>query len=331
LTARGAHVTEIICTTEPDLPSLEAARAQGQAADVGAVVSVGGGSVLDLGKALAALVPSSDAILDHLEGVGAGKPLTRPPLPFVALPTTAGTGSEVTKNAVIAVPEAGRKVSLRDDRMLADLAIIDPALMDDAPRAVTLASGLDALVQVIEPYLCNKSNPLTDALCVTAIPAGLQALHRLAVAEDQNARDQMAYVSLCGGLALANAGLGAVHGLAGLVGGRLGAPHGLICGRLLAPVLAENAAAMAAQGAGTARFDRVASWIGETFDLDPDTAFEALPEVLDQWDLPRLGTWLTPQSDLDGIAQEALSSSSMRANPCALTTDRLIRIMRSAA
>jgi alcohol dehydrogenase class IV len=145
--------------------------------------------------------------------------LTVPPLPMVALPTTAGTGAEVTRNAVIGVPEARRKVSLRDPAMLPRLALVDPALTDGCPWGVTLASGLDALTQVIEPYLCTRANPMTDALCRAAIPLALPALMRLDEAEDPAARDAMAYVSLSGGLALANAGLGAVHGLAGVIGG----------------------------------------------------------------------------------------------------------------
>ncbi len=330
LAAVGAGVTTVVCRAEPDLPALVVALDAGRSAGIEVVVSVGGGAVIDMGKAVAALLPGNAPVLDHLEGVGAGKPLTAPPLPFVALPTTAGTGAEVTKNAVISVPEAGRKVSLRDDRMLPDVAIVDPALTDHAPRQVTLASGLDAVTQCIEPWLSTRANPMTDALCEAAIPAGLRALARLEQGEDKDARDAMAWCSLAGGLALANAGLGAVHGLAGVLGGRLGAPHGLICGRLLGPVLAANAAQMAAVPEAQMRFDRVRIWLGAAFQTDAADVFSGLGHILDTWQMPRLDGWVTSDTDLDAIAAEAAGASSMKANPCTLSPDELVRAMRQA-
>ena len=179
LAGLGVIVQRFTCATEPDLPMIAAGLAFARAAQVQAVVALGGGAVIDAGKALAALIPATRPIMDHLEVVGLGLPLDQPPLPFVALPTTAGTGAEVTKNAVIGVPEARRKVSLRDSRMVPILAIVDPSLTDHCPRAVTLASGLDAITQVIEPYVCSRANPLTDALCADAIPRGLAALIQL--------------------------------------------------------------------------------------------------------------------------------------------------------
>ncbi|MFT7593420.1 MAG: alcohol dehydrogenase class IV, partial [Paracoccaceae bacterium] len=210
LRAQGCRVTALACAQEPTLPVLEQALHTLRAQPPDVVISLGGGSVIDLGKALAALIPSDCTPLDHLEGVGQGLPLTRAPLPFVALPTTAGTGAEVTKNAVIGLPEHHRKVSLRDARMVPDVAIIDPALMQSAPKSVLLAAGLDAITQVIEPYVCAKATPMTDALCRAAIPTGLTALKQLMTATppDPDAMDAMAWTSLCGGLALANAGLG---------------------------------------------------------------------------------------------------------------------------
>ncbi|WP_404818248.1 iron-containing alcohol dehydrogenase [Roseobacter sinensis] len=328
--ASGAEVTTVVCTGEPTVEMVEAAVTQGRAAGVEVVVAVGGGSAIDLGKAVAALLPGKSGTMAHLESVGAGRPLTAQPLPFVAVPTTAGTGAEVTKNAVIAVPEARRKVSLRDDRMLPDIAIIDPALTDGAPRAQTLASGLDALTQVIEPYLSHRANPLTDALCQAAIRRGTRALVRLAEAEEAAARDEMAFTSLAGGLALANAGLGAVHGLAGVLGGRLGAPHGLICGRLLGPVLVANARQMRAEREDLGRFGEVASWLGEALGQDAGEVFEALPDVLDRWEVPRLGPWFTAETDMDAIAAEAADASSMKANPCVLPPEALVDVLRQA-
>jgi alcohol dehydrogenase class IV len=330
LEERGCVVTQISCRKEPDVPGLSEALAKARAAGVEVVIAVGGGAVIDMGKALAALLPSTSDIMDHLEGVGKALPLTQAPLPFVAVPTTSGTGAEVTKNAVIAVPDAGRKVSLRDDRMLPDLAIVDPVLTDNAPRGVTLASGLDAVTQVIEPYLSTRANALTDSLCITAIPIGLQALARLEQGEDADARDAMAFVSLCGGLALANAGLGAVHGLAGVIGGRLGAPHGLICGRLLGPVLAANRQALREAAQDIARFDQVSAWMGDALALDSVQIGDRLTARLDDWGVARLGQWVRADTNLEEIARESALASSMRANPCTLSVARLVEIIRSA-
>ena len=196
------------CVANPICRLIEAALTEARAQAARAVIALGGGAVIDAGKALAALVPATRPVLDHLEVVGQGLPLDASPLPFAALPTTAGTGSEVTRNAVIAVPDARRKVSLRDARMVTRIAVVDPGLTDGCPRGVTLASGLDAITQVIEPYISTRANPLTDALTLPRVALALRALDRLMQAEDAAARDEMALTSLCGGLALANAGLG---------------------------------------------------------------------------------------------------------------------------
>lgn len=326
----GVTVHEVSCTQEPSLPMISQALDGLRPHGVDAVVAIGGGAVIDMGKALAALLPASGDPLTYLESVGQGQPLDTAPVPFVAIPTTSGTGAELTKNAVILVPEAGRKVSLRDDRMLPDLALVDPELTDGCPRSVTLASGLDAITQVIEPYLCNKSSPLTDALCRDAIPKGLAAIFKLAQGEDADARDAMSYTSMIGGMALANAGLGAVHGLAGVLGGRVLAPHGLVCGRLLGPVLMANHAKMTADGQTTARFDEVASWMEAAWELPRGQVFENLSGLLDDWGVPRLGEWVTAQTPLEPIAEEASGSSSMKANPCILSHKTLIGIMKQA-
>ncbi|WP_234853507.1 iron-containing alcohol dehydrogenase [Paracoccus everestensis] len=330
LTAQGCKITGFAVPREPDVPLIQEGIRAAQGADV--VVALGGGAVIDAGKAIAALVPATRPMLDHLEVVGHGLPLDNPPLPFVAIPTIAGTGAEVTRNAVIGVPEQRRKVSLRDARMLPRLAIVDPALTDGCPRAVTLASGLDAITQVIEPFVCTRANPLTDALCRDAIPRGLAAIRRLMEDEDPAARDEMAWVSLCGGLALANAGLGAVHGLAGPLGGLTGAPHGAICGALLPHVLMANRRAATDPGA-IERLDQVARWIGAGF----DTPFASMPEAtraLADWShragLPALTALGIGPEAQTAAAEAAATSSSMKANPVALTENELRRIMEEA-
>lgn len=328
LEAEGVTVATLACPSEPDVALIEAGTAAARQAGVQAVVSLGGGAVIDAGKAIAALVPATRPLMDHLEVVGRGLPLDVPPLPFVALPTTAGTGAEVTKNAVIGVPEARRKVSLRDNRMLPRLAIVDPALSDGCPRAVTLASGLDAITQVIEPYVSRRANWLTDALCRDAIPRGLAALIRLMAAEDRAARDEMAWVSLCGGLALANAGLGAVHGLAGPIGGVVPAPHGAVCGVLLPHVLRANL--VRAGGQAAARLVEVAGWIGAALDVGCDEAPEALARWSAAQGLPGLVALGLPVELHDEVAAAAGGSSSMKGNPVPLDAGALAAILHAA-
>jgi alcohol dehydrogenase class IV len=176
LEKQGGNVTLIACPREPDVSELEAAVALLRPLSPQVIVALGGGSAIDMGKALAALLPGTGGPLDHLEVVGQGLPLLADPLPFIAIPTTAGTGAEATRNAVLTVPDHALKVSLRDPRMIPDVAIVDSTLMEGAPSGVVLAAGLDAVTQVIEPYLCNRANPLTDAICRDAIPRGLRAL-----------------------------------------------------------------------------------------------------------------------------------------------------------
>lgn len=330
LTAQGASVVRFAVAAEPDITVIETGVQTARALGATAVIALGGGAVIDAGKAIAALVPATRPLLDHLEVVGRGLPLDVPPLPFAALPTTAGTGAEVTRNAVIGVPAEGRKVSLRDLRMLPRLAVVDPALTDGCSRSVTLASGLDALTQVIEPYVSSRANPLTDALCLAAIPRGLAALRRLMQGEDAQARDEMAWVSLSGGLALANAGLGAVHGLAGPLGGLTGAAHGAICGALLPPVLKANRRAVV----DPARLDTVGAMIAQAFGL-PSTALEPAADALARWareaGLPGLSAQGVTAAAMGQAAEMAAGSSSMKANPVALPAGVLFAAMQEAA
>jgi len=234
----------------------------------------------------------------------------------------------VTKNAVIGLPDHGRKVSLRDDRMIARVAIIDPALTDHCPRAVTLASGLDAVTQVIEPWLSVKATPYTDAIAGAAIRPGLEALKQLMKAEDAKARDQLAWVSLSGGLALANSGLGAVHGLAGVIGGMVPAAHGAICGALLGPVLAMNRDLTI--GAARARVDHVCDIVAEVLGGRPDTAPATLLNWAREKGLPDLrAQGLDPALHAE-VAAAAMASSSMKGNPVQPDEAALHRVLTEA-
>ncbi|WP_374397891.1 iron-containing alcohol dehydrogenase [Tabrizicola sp.] len=326
--ALGPDTLALPCAGEPTLADLETGLTAARAHRPGWVVSLGGGAALDLGKALAGLIPAPGGPMQHLEVVGKGLPLKADPLPFIAIPTTAGTGAEVTKNAVIGLPDLGRKVSLRDDRMVARLAIVDPALTDHCPKGVTLASGLDAVTQVIEPFVSIKATPYTDALARPAIGTGMKALMQLMQGEDPEARDRMAWVSLCGGLTLANAGLGAVHGLAGVIGGLTGAAHGAICGALLGPVLAVNREA--ASGAARNRLDEVCAVLAEVLG---STAEEA-PVALQAWawaqGLPGLAALGVAEDWHRQIAAAALQASSMKGNPVSLDLPALHTVLAAA-
>ena len=329
LEAEAVAVTVFSVAHEPDVALIESGVAKAREAQIQAVIAIGGGAVVDAGKAIAALAPATRPMLDHLEVVGKGLPLDVDPLPFAALPTTAGTGAEVTKNAVIAVPEAQRKVSLRDPRMLPTLAIVDPALTDNCPRGVTLASGLDAVTQVIEPYLSSKANPLTDAICRDAIPKGLVAIRQIMAGEDPDARDALAWVSLCGGLALANSGLGVVHGLAGPLGGLSNAAHGAICGALLPHGLRANAEAGDDPDL-QARIAEVQGWIARAFGGAPDAAFDTLHNWSREAGLPGLDAQGIMDAARAKAAKDAVSSSSMKVNPVALTEEQLLDLMERA-
>ncbi|WP_425459511.1 iron-containing alcohol dehydrogenase [Histidinibacterium lentulum] len=317
---QGAEVLEIVARGEPDLPGLtrDCDAARPFAPEL--VVAIGGGAVIDHGKALAALLPAPHGALRHLEVVGEGKPLDAPPLPVVALPTTAGTGSEVTRNAVIQVPEAARKVSLRDPRLYPALAIVDPDLLASCPRPVLLASGLDAVTQVIEPFVCTRANPVTDALCREAIPRVLSALKRLMAGE--GGEEDMALTSLVGGIALANAGLGAVHGFAGVIGGLTGAAHGAICGTLLPAVLRVNRERVRPGSPARARLDWV---IGQIAEVHGDLGgFEAWARDLG---LRRLSDLGLRAEDHARVAADARGSSSYAANPAELHDEDLREIL----
>jgi alcohol dehydrogenase class IV len=329
--ALGLTTVALSCYTEPSLPDIEAALVQLQGFSPDVVIGLGGGSVLDFAKALAALLPSTGPALSFLEILGDGRGLDADPIPMIALPTTAGTGAEVTKNAVISVPAHGLKVSLRDPRMIPKIAIVDAGLMQCAPKRVALSAGLDAITQVIEPYLCSKSNPVTDALCTAAIAAGFSVLRNLVEDDAPKAWDTMAWVSTCGGLALANAGLGAVHGFAGVIGGKKNAPHGEICGALLPAVLACHAQ----KARQNAEISRRLNWIFRQIDQNfaAQSPLKGLNE-LRSWSraqglrgLNAMG--LQPQDHAE-IATAAAEASSMRTTPFALTQDDRLQILSTA-
>jgi alcohol dehydrogenase class IV len=298
------------------------------------VFGFGGGSALDAAKAVAALIANPGDPINYLEVVGAGKPLGAPALPCVAIPTTAGTGSEVTKNAVLASTQHRVKVSLRHVSMLPRLAIVDSDLTLSVPKHATAATGLDALTQCIEPYLSHLSNPMTDAIALEGIRWGARSLERAyRDGGDREAREGMALTSLCGGLALANAKLGAVHGLAGPAGGMSDAPHGAICARLLPLVLETNLRALqkrAPRNPALARMSVVAQALTGEAEAPPEAAIAWAERLLVALDIQGLEHYGLTQAELPELVDKATRSSSMQGNPIELSQAELTRIAESA-
>jgi alcohol dehydrogenase class IV len=330
LAAAGLAVETFGFGGEPSIDDVRRAVASGRAAGTDIVVACGGGSAIDGGKAVAALLGNGGDPLDYLEVVGRGGPLERPSVPFVAVPTTAGTGSEVTRNAVLASPEHGVKASLRSPRMLPAAAIVDPDLLVGLPPHVIAASGLDAFSQLVEPLVSVRANPLVDALCREGLARSARSLRRAFEGDaSEPVRVDLALASLFGGLALANAGLGAVHGFAAPVGGLFAAPHGSACAALLPAVMRVNLRALASRAPGSPALDRyreiaaiVTGRPGATA-ADGVAWVEALVRALA---VPGLARWGAVPADVPGLVERASRASSMKGNPVALTGDELAEI-----
>jgi len=298
------------------------------------VIAFGGGSVIDAGKAIAAMLPNPGNLLDYVEVVGAGKPLPFDSAPFVAIPTTAGTGSEVTRNAVLASTEHRVKVSLRHASMLPKTAIIDPELTYDLPPDLTATTGLDALTQLIEPYVCARPNPMTDALCVEGMQRAARSL-RKAVQDghDASAREDMAIAALLSGMALANAGLGAVHGFAGPIGGMFPAPHGAVCAALLPHVMALNVKALSRNprhAANLARFEEVAHILTRNPQASIQQGIDWVQTLVADLSIPKLRSYGILPNHIPDIVEKAARASSMKANPVVLSSEELSEALRQA-
>lgn len=318
-------------SSEPSIKTVEAGLQAARGAGCDLVIGFGGGSAIDTAKAIAALMTNPGEVLDYLEVVGRGHLLRERPAPFIAIPTTAGTGSEVTRNAVLAVPEMRVKVSLRSPMMLARLALVDPDLTLDLPPGITAATGMDALAQVIEPYVSNRANPLTDLYCREGILRGSRSLLRAyRNGQDSGAREDMAFTSLMGGLALANAGLGAVHGFAGPIGGMFDAPHGAVCACLLPPVVLVNSRALAEREPANpvlARYVEIARWVTGRHDATIQDLGSWLTELREALQIPPLGEFGVRPGDLDALVQMSAVASSMKANPLKLTDAEMREIL----
>lgn len=327
LQAAGIEATAFPVSGEPDIETVRRATALARQQRCDVVIGFGGGSALDAGKAVAAMMTNGGDVMDYLEVIGAGKPLLRAPAPFIAIPTTAGTGSEVTRNAVLASPEHRVKVSMRSPLMLAKVALVDPELTLHLPPSITASTGLDALTQLIEPYVSCRANPLTDGLCIEGMTRAARSL-RVAFEDGSNAaaREDMAVASLFGGLALANAGLGAVHGFAGVIGGMFPAAHGAICAALLPHVMATNIAALRqrdSQNPALSRYQKVAQLLTGNPGASTDDGFEWVRELVKELQIPSLANYGVTPKDVGIVVEKSTHASSMKANPIVLSNEEL--------
>jgi alcohol dehydrogenase class IV len=350
LRATKVDPTTFAIANEPTTDDIQRGTTLARAANCDLVIGFGGGAALDTAKAISALVTNGGDVFDYLEVVGRSQPMTRAALPCIAIPTTAGTGSEVTRNAVLSAPvlspvaapdlisndgcERRVKASLRSPLMLPRVALIDPELTLDLPAALTASTGLDALTQLIEPYVSCRANPMTDALCVDGIRRAARSLQRaFEYGGDLTAREDMSLASLFGGLALANAGLGAVHGFAAPIGGMFPAPHGAVCAALLPHVVQANLHALrtrAAKSETLQRYDEIARLLTNNPHATADDGVRWITELTRALGIPALAKYGITERDAPAIVTAAAKASSMKANPIELTADELTTILRSA-
>jgi len=334
LNAAGVSSLPFAVAGEPTIAVIRhgAELARGAACEI--VIAIGGGSAIDAGKAVAAMITNSGDPLDYLEVIGRGQPLERTPAPFIAVPTTAGTGSEVTRNAVLGSPEHRVKASLRSASMLPRMAVVDPELTVDLPRSITASTGLDALTQLIEPYVSVKANAMTDLYCVDGIRQAAMALPRAwENGSDREARAGMAWASLLGGLALANAGLGAVHGIAAPVGGMFPAPHGAVCAAVLPYAMDVNVRALRARAPASdalRRYDEIARLLTGRPHATAEDGVQWTLEMRRKLEILLLRSYGVTDTDIPVLVEKAALASSMKGNPIVLTPDELRQIITSA-
>jgi alcohol dehydrogenase class IV len=334
LSERAIVFSHFEVSGEPDTDSIMKGLTEARQNNCNVVVAVGGGSVVDTGKAIAALIPNEGDLFDYLEVVGKAKPLTRPKIPLIAVPTTAGTGAEVTSNAVILSRKDKVKVSLRHPAMFPTHALIDPELTYSLPKEVTAGTGLDALTQLIEPFVSCVATPYTDALCrdgIARIRTSLPAVYNNGA--DTRAREQMCLASLAGGIALANAKLGAVHGIAGPLGGLVNAPHGELCAALLPAVMEINIRMIKKkEGSGhfLEKYKEIARILTGASLAEEGDGITWVKDLCAAFSIKRLGSCGLRPEDISTLTSQALKASSMKGNPVVLGEDEIREIIEKA-
>ena len=333
LAASGVQAVSFQVEGEPTVDVVRSGTQYARAARCNLVIGFGGGSVIDAGKAIAALLTNPGDPLDYLEVIGKGKAISNPSAPCIAIPTTAGTGTEVTRNAVLGSHEHRVKVSMRSPYLLPRVAIVDPELTLGLPKEVTAYTGLDALTQLIEPFVCNRANPLADTICREGMRLAARSLHHAYEhGDDLAARTDMATASLFGGLALANAGLGAVHGFAAPLGGMFPAPHGAVCAVLLPHVMEVNVRASGrAQASDTLqRYQEIARILTGHAGATIQDGIRWVSETCQALQIPPLRAHGITVTDFDALIDKASVASSMKANPVVLTKEELREILQRA-
>lgn len=338
LKARGVSWDIVLVPGEPSPELVDKGVRENRERNIGCVLGIGGGSALDAAKAIAGLLKPGNSVMDHLEGVGPELPYRGPGTPFIAVPTTAGTGSEATKNAVLAIHGAdGFKKSFRDERLVAEYAVIDPDLLASCPPPVIAANGMDAFTQLLESYVSSKANPFTDALARSGMERVRDALlpwHE-GTGESAAQRTDMAYAALLSGITLAQVGLGSVHGLAAPIGAFFPIPHGVVCGTLVAEATRTNLAALQAREPGHSALGKYAEagrLLAGDNSLTDAAAHAALLDILEDWTrrlgLPRLGAYGVGESDVARIVANS-RGSSMKTNPIVLSDAEIAGIVRA--
>jgi alcohol dehydrogenase class IV len=327
-------VIQSIVTGEPSPELVDKEVTFFKSKQIDIVIAIGGGSVIDAGKAISAMLNEDGSVADYLEGVGTGKIPSGLKVPFIAVPTTAGTGSEATKNAVLSqVGLQGYKRSLRHDNFIPDIALIDPELMLSLPANLTATCGMDALTQLMEAYLSPKSNPMIDALAFSGMEAVKNSLESAVQdgAHDIAARTGMAYASLLSGIALAQAGLGIVHGLASPIGGYYNIPHGVICGTLLAPATEMNIQLLRQKGENDwalYKYARIGALFGHCDEENVDFCCQQLIEQLYNWtyrfNLPMLSDYGIKLNQVEKI----VVNSDIKNNPVRLSDEHIAAILK---
>ena len=334
LSAQGILFEEFALHGEPTVDT--ASEGVGLALEHGCdmVIGLGGGSVLDAGKAIAALATNPGNVLDYLEVVGKGQNFINAPLPYIAIPTTAGTGTEVTRNAVLESPSHGVKVSLRSPLMLPSVALVDPELTYSLPPAITASTGLDALTQLIEPFVSVKANPLTDAICREGMRHAAHSLRRAyGNGADRDAREGMSLASLFGGMALANSALGVVHGFAGPLGGMLHAPHGAICAKLLPLVMEANLKAMNVREPNhpaIARYVEIAQILTDDKNASAFDGVQWVSELVRDLNIPSLSVHGLTSERFSEAVEKTMKASSTKGNSIVLGESELKEILEFA-
>jgi alcohol dehydrogenase class IV len=316
---------------EPSVSVAEDALQRAREHAANAVIGIGGGSALDVAKAVAGLLTNDGELVDYLEVVGKGRPLAKRAAPMIAIPTTAGTGSEATRNAVLEVSEKGVKVSMRSPLLIPAWAIVDPELTLDLPPGPTATSGFDALAQLLESFVSVKANAFTDALCREALPRVGRSLRTVCLnGRDLSARSDMALAALFSGMALANGGLGAVHGLAGPLGGMLHAPHGALCATLLAPAIEVNVQALrsrAPDSPALARYDEAARLVTGKAQATVTDLLSWIQTLASEVRIPRLCQLGLLKSQHPQVVERSQAASSMKGNPITLFDEEIVQIL----